>query len=502
MLLKNLFAYVICCLCCLTAIARADYNSNFDKKVVLFNHVDEFREIAVLYNPEENVPGSRRLTAVNVGLEFYIKSENQSWVRLDNVFHDTGYDSNFWLVSKNTSDFYIFSNSEGYLFRGKAPVSRMSVNEVGRGYLISGVEISDKINLTLIENYTRVQTSEVPRPKLAKSAKVNLSDDFAIDSVIENIKSDVQPYFIFPSEIYQPDNTEGRVAWNDVYLLKALTYQYLNSRDMDSYSKLTSFFNAFVGEDPKDYMASKRYSFDRVEQFFLIHVSRLFTALSEVEKLTELRMPTSFREKMQSALLTRSLDGQPTVEQYSDQRDITGITCPTLIFNQKSNFWAAGVNTPLNYVSDYITALTFIKGPKRKLALELASDLMFCNLRTVPDLGLKPWAYWFGRGNIGWTDGLHVPVYGGDDQKYSAHISYLTNDARSILTLCESSHFEECEHLKDGILQLIKQGLLLPSLCEYINCTGVITSPLIGVRSASSLDSLNNLIIRYFRKNL
>ncbi|EOI6440519.1 hypothetical protein ACMU9S_003590, partial [Vibrio cholerae] len=158
-------------------------------------------------------------------------------------------------------------------------------------------------------------------------------------------------------------------------------------------------------------------------------------------------------------------------------------------------FWADGANLPYNYVSGI--SLGLLNYPNYKDYSKIMEYLtpLLSEIQKISNADLA-WRYWWGIGNSGWNETQNVsfntPNYIGNRDGL-AHITYLTIDAKAVLSL--NKRVELDEKIIDRIEKMTKKGLLLPSVNEFYSKSEFLsleTTPRLRYSRASAIWELQS----------
>lgn len=270
---------------------------------------------------------------------------------------------------------------------------------------------------------------------------------------------------------FAQNNLEGRVVWSQVYYLKSL----INLQDprlanlsidandglrLNTYldAEINSILTLCTSKDPNNpFFLSKRYSLDRAPLLFALHLGRIVDLLH--------RYKTLGGTHNVSPCLSRVM---PIILGFSGTVEYLSLSPPLRyeIFYRKSvKFWADGANVPYNYTSGISLGLS------HNVSTKGIAKLLMANLyKTEFSKGFpKVWRYWSGIGDHGWKPStltsINTPAFQGNNGAI-AHITYRNMDAAALL---EAYGSDGTSSLTKNLSNLVHDGLLLPSLYEYIS---------------------------------
>ena len=422
------------------------------------------------YNANENIASGQKLETSYVGIELHI-FENNFPIYVGNYFADSSFESIFKKIFMEDA-FLICSNQECYIFDNSNETLHMKVNEFIDGYEILGIKKNSYFEIDLIKSQQKYflfdsDQNKYDLKKLILDSNLVFLEINAIESpsdllTISEINNNNLLYSI-------QDNSEGRVVWGQKYLLDGIIFGIENGNSI-----LDLNFNYYLKNENLDFLFSKRYSFSRESQLFLLHVARYYNMLIQykVVKPGIVNNP-NFQKQLSDLekILLFTSDAYETVEDIVlFNFDEIGIR-DYLIFRPESDFWANGINVPINYVSDYIISLININTDE---SLNLAKKLVETNFILMDELNYPSWRYWSGMGLSGWEDtSVNTPSFIGEqDNPYSADIIYRSTDAHAVLLSCRNLFLREqltfdCQDAENKILSYLKNGDLEPYLFLY-----------------------------------
>lgn len=269
-------------------------------------------------------------------------------------------------------------------------------------------------------------------------------------------------------------NTEGRIAWSQVYSLSAPLHldaarlpRLAAARDWSVERARARQALALVARQQTETgYAARRYSLDRSPLLFALHLGRIAHLLAAAEELG-LGTPETAAALAALRPALATLDGTaeaPIVEAGYD----------TLGYRRGIAFWADGANVPHNYVSGYVLGLLASAAPASAQAARAAALLR--PLQAVESIGSADiWHYWWGRGRAGWqaADGVSVntPSYAG--QPGWAHITYRSMDAMALLRLASVAPGQVPAATVQHLSALVARGHLLPFVNQELARLGV-----------------------------
>ena len=487
---------------------------------------------------------------------FYSNKKNKDEIASRFFLHKLDLDTGEYLAfnlptfSSIDSDYYIdyVKDKDGVLVCSQNSCVAMDDNGVMENFPIApeGAQISD-LNygnhaIKLIYRLSLNNNVELYGRSVTRSGEVidevNFQDDSCVPFIKHNNTFDCLPNEKFLTELYSNEfyrrknygnldlgvnNTLGRVAWSQVYYLTALNdflgwgNGLLEANDWNRshhifISQLNSLCDLLLTEDGP-FLNSTRYSVDDEELLFLLHVSLVYLALSEVNTHLLISDPTMLLK------LERSLQVLENIVLDSDKERDQKVTLEslekfefeqgrflTLRFKQGFPFWADGANVPHNFVSSYITARLHAEGGVTETSRELIEGLVSLTQLNDKD----SWVYWSGLGETGWetTDNVseNTPTYAGS--KRTAPIGYRTNDAKSILIACSyniTAQYADssCHALVAHIRNLVERGYLLPSLNKYLcEISGCVVTKGDKYRISSYAHEIQDQFWYYYAVNL
>ena len=427
------------------------------------------------YNSEENVASGQKLQTEYVGLELSIVSEGFN-LTTKNLFITSSFESIF--KQEELSDSFIMcSNQECYRFFGNGNFINLKVTEFTNLYDINSIDFSEnKLFLELVRKYPAQNLHQEDGTIYDRKGLV-FSKEFVL---IEGPKDISDSEFNFGNStsinnfnyLYAfQDNSEGRIVWGQKYLLDALLLkENLNDLETKILNESLDFYMSF---SDINFLFSKRYSFNRQSQIFLLHISRYYNLLTNLknflndEHLENFNLQISLLEKLllfdtndhQSVEILRNFDFfEIGIRRY-------------LVFREDSDFWANSVNVPINYSSDYIIALLNINS---NASNDLAKSLLDTNFILLDRFEFPSWRYWSGAGLTGWNDvNINTPIFTGElNSPYAADIIYRSTDAESFLKACNNPQVAnqlsfDCQIVNENLLRFISSGSLEPHLLEY-----------------------------------
>lgn len=437
-----------------------------DKLLISFEEFEDTSYL-ILYSVTENVPDSRALTAQNVGYEFYKITDSDEY--LGNYFFESSIDSLF-SIYQNENRTYVVSNSEIVLFENDQYSSRYTSRGTGR-------KIRDTFfgneSITLIESdaqFTFINSNDIEdNPNALYKLDFN-SDLILVNQELTEVSQISSPNISYKNAQVFDNNEEGRVVWSNVYLLKAYLYHYLRTDSQLSFSVVEEFVSLLGTEDLNSFLLSKRYSFNREPQLFLLHTARLYNLLIELKGSVPELAPNSVHrllnelKVMIETIYVESIFVEQVVV-YAEETQF----CKTLKYADDSDYWANGINVPINYVSDVVMALLNINTEE---SIALSRELLECNYKQISEeIDSNGWKYWGLQGLEGWSNGFsNVPTYTGYVSSTNADISYMSTDAESFLLFCRKglvSDIFSCDELRAHFSRLVENGYLYPYLIQY-----------------------------------
>ena len=428
------------------------------------------RYYILTYNANENIASGQKIETSYVGIELHI-FENNLPIYDGNYFADSSFESIFKKIFMEDA-FLICSNQECYIFDNSNKTFHMKVNEFIDGYEIFGIKKDNFFEIDLIKSHQKYFLFDSDQNKY--DLKKLILDSNLVFLEINEIESPSEALTI--SEINNnnllysiQDNSEGRVVWGQKYLLDGIIFDYKNDSSI-----LDLNFNYYLKNENLDFLFSKRYSFSRESQLFLLHVARYHNMLTQYKNIKpDIVNNLNFQKQLsdlEKILLFTSDEYKTVEEMVLFNFGEIGIR-DYLIFSPESDFWANGINVPINYVSDYIISLININTDE---SLNLAKKLVETNFILMDELNYPSWRYWSGSGLSGWEDtSVNTPSFIGEqDNPYSADIIYRSTDAHAVLLSCSNLFLREqlsfdCQDAEDKILNYLKNGDLEPYLFSY-----------------------------------
>ena len=422
------------------------------------------------YNANENIASGQKIETSYVGLEIHIFENNLSFY-VGNFFADSSFESIFKKIFMEDA-FLICSNKECYIFDKLNETLHMKVSEFIDGYEIFEIKKDNYFEIDLIKSYQKYYLFDRDQNKY--DLKKLIFDSNLV--FIEINETEVSRGTLPISEINNnnllysiQDNSEGRIVWGQKYLLDGIIFDFENDNSI-----LGLNFNYYLKNENLDFLFSKRYSFNRESQLFLLHVARYYNMLFQYKDINpEIVNNSNFQKQLLELekILLFTSDEYKTVEEIVlFNFDEIGIR-DYLIFSPESDFWANSINVPINYVSDYIISLININTDE---SINLAKKLVETNFILMDELNYSSWRYWSGMGLSGWEDSsVNTPSFVGEqDNPYSADIIYRSTDANAILLSCSNLYLREqlsfdCIDAEDKILNYLKNGDLEPYLFSY-----------------------------------
>jgi hypothetical protein len=434
----------------------------------------------LLYDGSKNIAGSSGLSGYFDGLELYSISDDQ-FTYLGNYFYESSIDSFFRGVTSEES-LVICASAECFVFFSDGTNFRFRTAEVGLNLLVTGL----KKNVTesgyliyLKEGHSAEASGELDEleykafsiqvdQKLLRKSITEISHQEILDQIKSEISNIRQPFFL------RQNNLEGRVSWGQHYILDWYLLSLQEAElEWSSSDLLHANFKFYFDQGISELLTSKRYSVDRAEALFLLHISRQYQLVVSYLEL----FGSSHYDLEKDAILQRFRDlldpnSCQTIEclklKYFEE---LGETRTYLEFTFGSVFWADGANVPMNYTSDYITAIV-LSGQEEQLLL--AENLLKTHIDLIGASLPQSWNYWYADGQEGWKEGsLNTESYDGDQSGNAADITYRTSDALAFLTWCKKfpdykRHFD-CKIIKSKIYGLVLVGNLEPHLKRFFD---------------------------------
>jgi len=278
---------------------------------------------------------------------------------------------------------------------------------------------------------------------------------------------------------YGVSNTEGRIAWSQIYYLNGfLDILLLTARDADMkdvFGPLTDEIRARVlkemAEINKHYASgefrTRAFTVDRSATLFAVQTSRLLLLMLRVRD--ELGDETAISELPSLRHAVSKLEKHIEVLDYGVEpprwmpRD-----APSLVWPKGSQFYFDGVSVPFNHQNEWAYALAkAVDGPSDPIKVE-AQDIIKHFIRRITSGGSLPatgeWNYWWGRAYDGWTKdndiSINRPEYAGDLGR--AWISFRTIDSMSLMAAAKSMDGATRETVYASVRALLSAGKLYP----------------------------------------
>lgn len=268
-------------------------------------------------------------------------------------------------------------------------------------------------------------------------------------------------------------NLEGRVAWSQAYYLNALAqlggkllpglaaagnWADLRQRAGQELALLARRETTAAG------YASKRYSMQRSELTFALHLGRIARTLEVgADAGHDSSSLGALRKRLSARLL--ALDG--TLERAAS-RDWQGMRFATLELARGADFWCDGANVPYNFVSANVLGL--LANGSNEAQRQRAASLMAPLLALEGLQTADTWNYWWNQGFDGWlvSDDVstHTPGYAGSRGR--AHISYRSIDAAAVLRLAAVQADAVPAATVLNLRRLVANGGLLPWVNEEL----------------------------------
>lgn len=277
------------------------------------------------------------------------------------------------------------------------------------------------------------------------------------------------------------NNLEGRIVWSQLYYLNGIINAIsLTSNNNDIKQKLKSKLEKEVGliselcntEYPG--LKVKRYSVEREPIDIALHLGLVNDFLYKIRSDNSLDIVS----RKINACIIKNFDliyrFENTLESDRKTR-FEGKYISYPYFKIGYPFWADGANLPYNYVSGI--SLGLLNYPNYKDYSKIMEYLtpLLSEIQKISNADLA-WRYWWGIGNSGWNETQNVsfntPNYIGNRDGL-AHITYLTIDAKAVLSL--NKRVELDEKIIHRIENMTKKGLLLPSVNEFYSENKMLT---------------------------
>lgn len=268
------------------------------------------------------------------------------------------------------------------------------------------------------------------------------------------------------------NNSEGRIAWGLSYTLNSLIN--LNKTQTPIlYSASDWAYEIQMLENALELVArqgtidnygysSKRYSTNRKQLLFALHLGRIAQLLSDAESTG---ITTNEIREALSKIRIKLIQLSDTAEEPMQLGEYH-----TLRYRKGIDFWADGSNVPFNYVSGYVHGLLAsesIPGESINISKQLLKPLTDIEMLENKDF----WNYWWGLGRSGWKNSDKVssntPNYAGDNA--IAHITYRSMDAMAVLRLASISPSSIDPKIIINLRKLVSNGGLLPFVNQELS---------------------------------
>lgn len=449
--------------------------SNTEFLPVHFNKTGE-GYIALFYNVIDNIPGGRSLDYRYYGLDIFFIDKNGP-VFKGRLFENSSFESIIKTAEIN-DDIIICASKECILFDSLGNIKyEIDLESSGlTGLVVADIRVEQSILLTLKsvredEALWLIKNQEIYFKEYSLAPDLRITSDARM--VGEPILAPTSLLLSSSIPLSGLDNREGRIVWGSYYLIKGLLNKYRETNQPYYLDVVRLFLSRWETSDVENLLLSQRYSFSREQQLFLLHVSRYFNLLKDLENDIDLEneFPRVYSSIEELKLFLIKPNGL-TVEIFQEYDFDSFGVMDYVAFREESDFWANGINVPVNYVSDYIIALSNINSPE---SLEMAGKLLQANNTFLESLALPSWRYWYGDGLRGWSNSqVNVSDYVGQEaNEYAADIFYRTTDAEAFIVYCRSEEasreFLDCEAVLNRIADYTERGNLLPYLNHYFN---------------------------------
>ena len=357
-------------------------------KFLVYSFTSDSDKYFLFYNSEKNIPHGRSLEPFYVGLELFRVNRSGSLTYLGNVFLESSFESIF--RAKNYGEkVFLFSNTEVVFLNSERIFDHINFQLDYPGYNVSDVFSDSMIWVKLSKSIQNSYLFESDRSSYDE--EIVLFYDFQLSkfrredfnkSPFYNKKKSLDQIIETVGDLYLgQDNSEGRIIWGQTYFLYGLLDYLRDNNEPDLIKILFKNINFYLNHEDLSFLYSKRYSYKRSKQLFLLHAARFYTFLkSFVRIFPNYYHPFLYKHltNLEEVLLLTSRIH--TVERFVEF-DFEEIGKQNyFIFSKESDFWANGINVPINFVSDYIIALLLIENDK---AYSLAEILLQVNFQLL-----------------------------------------------------------------------------------------------------------------------
>ncbi|EGR1109819.1 Uncharacterised protein [Vibrio cholerae] len=277
------------------------------------------------------------------------------------------------------------------------------------------------------------------------------------------------------------NNMEGRVVWSQLYYLNGIQSALSLFSDADYITKylesqleyeLGFLSKLCISEYPG--LKVKRYSVEREPIDIALHLAQVNLFLSKYLNKNNNALHRDDINKCIDKNIYK-IAGYVSTLEHSTTIKAQGyiITYPS--FRKGYPFWADGSNVPYNFSSGI--SLGLLSANKKHFDSKANQYLqpLLGEINSMTDDKFA-WRYWWGIGNSGWNETQNVsfntPNYIGNRDGL-AHITYLTIDAKAVLSL--NKRVELDEKIIHRIENMTKKGLLLPSVNEFYSENKMLT---------------------------
>lgn len=278
---------------------------------------------------------------------------------------------------------------------------------------------------------------------------------------------------------YGVSNTEGRIAWSQIYYLNGLLdILLLQSRDADMHAvfgpltkdvrkRLIDELELVNRHYAEGGYLTKAFTVDRSPALFAVQTSRLLLLMLRVREELGTDAPSLNISALEASV--RTLQGHIDVLLRAGeparrmQREAANLAWP-----KGSKFKYDGVAVPYNHQNEWACAIVRASGEGEVTALKDAQSIVRHFMQRIAPGGSLPatgqWDYWWGTAHDGWSDkdgvSVNTPGYSGDHGK--AWISFRTIDSMSLMATAAGFDNATRETAVDSVRALISGGKLYP----------------------------------------